>query len=150
MAASSSAIASRKTTTAMNMKSAKRHTQSPSLPWTPSTEADYRPPSPGAAKVGDLPTFVPADTLANEGDPVRKILKEGKVDTLALAKLEGKANAELSATADSIAGKLSSTTATSAFCQGNSTEAGVRATITPRTASWNRTSPNTWSISMAD
>jgi hypothetical protein len=118
----------------MNMRSAKRHTQSPSLSWTPTTEADYRSPSPGAAKVGELPTFVPADTLANEGDLVRKILKEGKVDTLALAKLEGKENAERRATADSIAGKLSSTTATSAFCQGNSTEAGVRATITPRTA----------------
>src|SRR5579863_3020649 len=28
----------------------------------------------GAAKVGDLPTFTPADTLANEGDLVAKII----------------------------------------------------------------------------
>jgi tetratricopeptide (TPR) repeat protein len=62
--------------------------------------------SSGAAKVADLPTFVPADTLANEGDLVSKIIKEGKIDTDALAKLEGKGNAELSATADFIAGKF--------------------------------------------
>lgn len=62
--------------------------------------------SSGAAKVADLPTFVPADTLANEGDLVSKIIKERKIDTDALAKLEGKGNAELSATADFIAGKF--------------------------------------------
>ena len=62
--------------------------------------------SSGAAKVADLPTFVPADTLANEGDLVSKIIKEGKIDTDALAKLEGKGNAELSATANFIAGKF--------------------------------------------
>src|SRR5450755_340587 len=37
-----------------------------------------------AAKVGDMPTFTPADTLANEGDLVSKIVKEGKVDPDAL------------------------------------------------------------------
>ncbi len=60
----------------------------------------------GAAKVGDLPTFTPADSLANEGDLVAKIIKEGKVDPDALTALEGKGNAELSATADFIAGKF--------------------------------------------
>jgi tetratricopeptide (TPR) repeat protein len=62
--------------------------------------------SSGATKVADLPSFMPADSLANEGDLVGKIIKEGKVDTDALAKLEGKGNAELSATADFIAGKF--------------------------------------------
>ncbi|MGA2346343.1 MAG: hypothetical protein ABSF93_10075, partial [Candidatus Sulfotelmatobacter sp.] len=38
-----------------------------------------------AAKVGDLPAFTPADSLANEGDLVAKIIKEGKVDADALA-----------------------------------------------------------------
>ena len=62
--------------------------------------------SSGAAKVPDLPTFVPADTLANEGDLLGKVIKEGKIDTDGLAKLESKGNAELSATADFIAGKF--------------------------------------------
>src|SRR6476620_3063624 len=39
--------------------------------------------SEGAAK--DLPTFVPADSLANEGDLVGKIIKEGKVSPESLA-----------------------------------------------------------------
>jgi tetratricopeptide (TPR) repeat protein len=60
----------------------------------------------GGAKVGDLPTFTPADSLANEGDLVAKIIKEGKVDPDALAGLEAKGNVELSATADFIAGKF--------------------------------------------
>jgi tetratricopeptide (TPR) repeat protein len=59
-----------------------------------------------AAKVGDLPAFTPADSLANEGDLVAKIIKEGKVDPDSLASLESKGNAELSATADFIAGKF--------------------------------------------
>src|ERR1700727_69829 len=59
-----------------------------------------------ALKVADLPTFTPADSLANEGDLVSKIIKEGKVDPDALAGLEGKGNAELSATAGFIAGKF--------------------------------------------
>lgn len=62
--------------------------------------------SSGAAKVGDLPTFTPAETLANEGDLVSKIVKEGKVDPDALAALEGRGKAELAATADFIAGKF--------------------------------------------
>jgi tetratricopeptide (TPR) repeat protein len=62
--------------------------------------------SSGAATVANLPTFMPADSLANEGDLVSKIIKEGKIDTDALAKLESKSNAELSATADFIAGKF--------------------------------------------
>src|SRR5580693_5779344 len=60
----------------------------------------------GAVKTGDLPVFVPVDSLANEGDLPKTIVKEGKVDSDALAKLEGKGNAELSATADFIAGKF--------------------------------------------
>src|ERR1700733_10613248 len=46
----------------------------------------------------DLPAFVPPDSLANEGDLPKTIVKDGKVDTDAVAKLEGKGNAELSAT----------------------------------------------------
>ena len=57
------------------------------------------------AKVGDLPTFSAPDSLANEGDLVAKVIKEGKVNTEALANLESKGNAELSATAEFIAGK---------------------------------------------
>src|SRR5277367_6031099 len=60
----------------------------------------------GALKSGDLPTFTPADSLANEGDLVGKIVKESKVDADALAGLEGKGNGELSATANFIAGKF--------------------------------------------
>jgi len=60
----------------------------------------------GGPKVADLPSFTPADSLANEGDLVGKIIKEGKVSPEALATLEGKGNSELSATADFIAGKF--------------------------------------------
>src|SRR5262249_53309741 len=62
--------------------------------------------SAGAKGLGDLPAFVPANSLATEGDLPAKIIKEGKVDSDALAGLEGKGNAELSATADFIAGKF--------------------------------------------
>src|SRR6202453_4479117 len=54
----------------------------------------------------DLPAFTPVDGVANEGDLPKTIVKDGKVDPDALAKLEGKGNAELSATADFIAGKF--------------------------------------------
>jgi hypothetical protein len=60
----------------------------------------------GAAKVGDLPAFTPADSLRNEGDLVTRIVKEGKVDPDALSLLDSKGNPELSATADFIAGKF--------------------------------------------
>ena len=61
----------------------------------------------GTAKtVGDLPTFTSVDSLAHEGDLPAKIIKEGKVDPDALSSLEGKSNAELSATANFIAGKF--------------------------------------------
>ena len=56
--------------------------------------------------MSDLPAFAPVDSLANEGDLPKTIVKDGKVDPDALAKLEGKGNAELSATADFIAGKF--------------------------------------------
>lgn len=61
--------------------------------------------APGSKNV-DLPDFVPAENLANAGDLPRNIIKEGKVDPDALSNLEGKGNAELSATADFIAGKF--------------------------------------------
>src|ERR1700704_4866945 len=62
--------------------------------------------SSAAKNVGDLPTFTPADSLAHEGDLPGKIIKDGRVDPDALSSLEGKSNAELSATADFIAGKF--------------------------------------------
>src|SRR6202046_150207 len=55
---------------------------------------------------GDLPAFNPVDSLANEGDLPKTIVKDGKVDPDAIAKLESKGNAELGATADFIAGKF--------------------------------------------
>jgi tetratricopeptide (TPR) repeat protein len=60
----------------------------------------------GGAKVADLPAFTPQDSLANEGDLVSRIVKEGKVNPEVLASLEQKGNPELSATADFIAGKF--------------------------------------------
>ncbi len=50
--------------------------------------------------------FPLAGALANEGDLPKVIVKDGKVDPDAVAKLEGKGNADLSATADFIAGKF--------------------------------------------
>jgi len=69
-------------------------------------DAGGMPAASGAAKVADLPAFTPADSLANEGDLVARIIKEGKVDLAAIASLESKSNTELSATADFIAGKF--------------------------------------------
>lgn len=54
----------------------------------------------------DLPAFTPAESLANEGDLPNIIVKEGKIDTDALAKLEAKGSPELSATAEFLAGKF--------------------------------------------
>ena len=62
--------------------------------------------SSSSAKLPDLPSFTPSDSLANEGDLVGKIINDGKVNLDALASLEAKGNAELSATADFIAGKF--------------------------------------------
>jgi Flp pilus assembly protein TadD len=59
-----------------------------------------------AATVGDLPSFTPADGLATEGDLVARIINDGKVNSEVLSSLEGKGSAELSATADFIAGKF--------------------------------------------
>jgi tetratricopeptide (TPR) repeat protein len=59
-----------------------------------------------ASRLGDLPTFAPANSLANEGDLLGKVINEGKVDTAALATLESKGNPELAATVDFIAGKF--------------------------------------------
>lgn len=71
-------------------------------------DAGGMPPAASAAvtKAADLPVFTPTDSLASEGDLVAKIVHEGKVDTDAVSVLEGKGNAELSATADFIAGKF--------------------------------------------
>lgn len=62
--------------------------------------------SSSSSKLADLPAFTPSDSLANEGDLVGKIISEGKVNVDALQSLEAKGNAELSATADFIAGKF--------------------------------------------
>jgi tetratricopeptide (TPR) repeat protein len=62
--------------------------------------------SSGSKSSGELPAFVPVDSLANEGNLPEIIVKDGKVDADALAKLEARGNAELSATADFIAGKF--------------------------------------------
>jgi tetratricopeptide (TPR) repeat protein len=81
-------------------------------------EAGGMPPARSIAqKGGDLPAFVPVDGLANEGDLPKQIVKDGKVDPDALSKLEAKGNAELSATADFIAGKFE-------FEHGNIDQAG--------------------------
>lgn len=58
------------------------------------------------AKLPDLPTFTPPDSLAGEGDLVGRLIKEGKIDGDKLASLEAKGNPELTATADFIAGKF--------------------------------------------
>ncbi len=79
-------------------KSAVDHVETGGLPATASSSA-------GKAG-GDLPVFIPADSLADEGDLPKTIVKDGKVDPDALSKLENKGNAELSATADFIAGKF--------------------------------------------
>lgn len=62
--------------------------------------------SPGSSKTGDLPVFIPIDSLAREGDLSKTIVKEGKVDPDALSNLEAKGSAELSATGYFIAGKF--------------------------------------------
>ena len=62
--------------------------------------------SSSAARVADLPTFTPTDSLDSEGPVFVQIVKEGKVDPDVLASLESKGNAELSATANFIAGKF--------------------------------------------
>src|ERR1700683_819297 len=62
--------------------------------------------SSAASKLADLPTFAPANSLANEGDLLAKVINDGKVDTSALASLESKGNLELAATVDFIAGKF--------------------------------------------
>src|SRR5258708_39824761 len=64
--------------------------------------------SSGAANIGDLPTFTPADTLANQGDLASKIVKEGKVDPDALGALAAKGKAERPAPPDLISPQLQS------------------------------------------
>jgi len=62
--------------------------------------------SSSGARLSDLPAFTPSDSLANEGSVLVQIVKEGKVDPDVLTSLEAKGNAELSATANFIAGKF--------------------------------------------
>ena len=69
-------------------------------------DAGGMPAATGPAKVADLPTFTPPDSLANEGDLVTRIIKDGQINGDELSRLESKGNAELSATADFIAGKF--------------------------------------------
>ncbi len=59
-----------------------------------------------AVNAPNLPVFAPPDSIASEGDLIGKVIKDGKVDSDALAVLERKGNPELSATADFIAGKF--------------------------------------------
>jgi tetratricopeptide (TPR) repeat protein len=62
--------------------------------------------SSGAQKISGLPAFTPVNSLAFEHDFESKIIQDGKVNQDVLAALEAKGNAELSATADFIAGKF--------------------------------------------
>jgi tetratricopeptide (TPR) repeat protein len=59
-----------------------------------------------AARAAQLPDFTPADSLGNESLLFNGIIKEGKVDSDVLSNVESKGNAELSATANFIAGKF--------------------------------------------
>jgi tetratricopeptide (TPR) repeat protein len=54
----------------------------------------------------DLPTVAAGDSLQGEGDLVAKVIKDGKVDSDALAGVEKKGNSELSAAAGFLAGKF--------------------------------------------
>ncbi|MGA6983027.1 MAG: peptidase MA family metallohydrolase [Candidatus Sulfotelmatobacter sp.] len=70
-------------------------------------EVGGMPASSGAgSNQSDLPAFTPADSLAVAADLPQTVIKDGKVDEDALSKLESKGSAELSATADFIAGKF--------------------------------------------
>ena len=71
-------------------------------------EAGGAPPAATAPgdKTAGLPVFTPTDTLASEGDLFSRIVHDAKVDPDAVSSLESKGNAELSATADFIAGKF--------------------------------------------
>ncbi|MGA8761306.1 MAG: hypothetical protein WB562_00300 [Candidatus Sulfotelmatobacter sp.] len=60
----------------------------------------------GAKNAVDLHVFTPAGSAQGEGDLLAKIVHDGKVDADVISGLEVKANAELSATANFIAGKF--------------------------------------------
>ncbi len=78
-------------------KSSVDHIEAGGLPASAASSSD---------KVADLPVFVPVESLANIGNLPKDIIQDGKVDPDALSKLEKQGNAELSATADFIAGKF--------------------------------------------
>jgi hypothetical protein len=71
-------------------------------------EAGGLPPRPASSgeSTNDLPAITPPDTLPHAGDLPGTIIRDGKVDPDALAKLESKGNPELSATAEFLAGKF--------------------------------------------
>ena len=64
------------------------------------------PASSGSKQLDALPAFAPSDSLAGEGDLPSRIVRDGKVNPDAVAELQAKGNAELSATANFIAGKF--------------------------------------------
>src|SRR5689334_5656300 len=59
-----------------------------------------------AASSPNLPIVGAGDSLQGEGDLVAKVIKDGKVDSDALAVVENKGNPEISAAADFLAGKF--------------------------------------------
>jgi tetratricopeptide (TPR) repeat protein len=59
-----------------------------------------------AKDTAPLPAFIPPDSSGSVGDLPKEVVKDGKVDSDALTKLEEKGNPQLSATADFIAGKF--------------------------------------------
>ena len=65
----------------------------------------YASSSQGQGSAKDLPTFVPADSLAGHDDLLTKVTHDGKVDPDALTALEKERKPELSATAYFLAGK---------------------------------------------
>ena len=55
---------------------------------------------------GDLPVFLPAETLPDSGDLAKTVIKEGKVDEEVLSKIERRGDAALIAVGEFIAGKF--------------------------------------------
>ena len=66
-------------------------------------------PAPSASPAAAMPDFTPAaPTFDHEGDISQKIIHDGKIDSVALAELEGSGNSELVATGYFLAGKFES------------------------------------------
>jgi tetratricopeptide (TPR) repeat protein len=62
--------------------------------------------SPAAAGLADLPAFSPATRMAEDSSVYAALVKDGKVNPEVLSSIESKGNAEVSATANFIAGKF--------------------------------------------